>query len=35
MKLLYSYYIDLTHRPGAGDIESGFKRLRDDLKLEK
>jgi hypothetical protein len=33
MRLLYSYYIDLTHKPDAEDIERGFDRLRNDLIL--
>ena len=33
MRLLYSYYIDLTHKPERGDIERGFRRLGDDLKI--
>jgi len=33
MRLLYSYYIDLTHKPKAEDIREGFERLREDLKL--
>jgi hypothetical protein len=33
MRLLYSYYIDLTHAPEAEDIERGMERMRSDLKL--
>ncbi|SFV90429.1 hypothetical protein MNB_SV-4-1323 [hydrothermal vent metagenome] len=31
-KLLYSYYIDLDHKPGEEEIREGFKTLRSDLK---
>ena len=31
-KLLYSYYIDLDHKPGEEDIREGFETLRNDLK---
>jgi hypothetical protein len=33
MKLLYSYYIDLTDVPGASDIEAAFERLKQDIPL--
>ena len=33
MKLLYSYYVDLTHRPDSGNIEDGFERIRNDLSF--
>ncbi len=31
-KLLYSYYIDLDHKPGEEEIREGFETLRSDLK---
>ncbi len=31
--LLYSYYIDLDHTPGATEVEEGFETLRSDLML--
>jgi hypothetical protein len=34
MKLLYSYYIDLTAAPTAEDIAKGFKRMQEDLRLK-
>jgi len=33
MRLLYSYYIDLTASPTASDIEKGFERMQEDLRL--
>jgi len=33
LKLQYSYYIDLDHKPGITEIEKGFERIRSDLKL--
>ena len=35
LRLLYSYYVDLTHAPGASDIRKGFERLREDLPLKR
>lgn len=35
MKLLYSYYVDLTHAPGASDIREAFERLRNDLPFRR
>lgn len=35
MKLLYSYYVDLTHAPEASDIRNAFSRLRQDLMLKR
>jgi len=35
LRLLYSYYIDLTQPPDASDIRKGFKRLQSDVKLKK
>ncbi len=29
--MLYSYYIDLTHKPKVEDIEYGFNRLKSDI----
>jgi len=34
IKLLYSYYIDLTHAPEASDIRDAFERLREDLPVK-
>ena len=33
MRLLYSYYADLTAAPDAGDIEEAFDRMREDVRL--
>ncbi len=30
-KLLYSYYIDLLHKPTKEDLKEGFERLKDDI----
>ena len=35
LKLLYSYYIDLTHAPEASDIHRAFGRLKEDLHLKR
>jgi hypothetical protein len=32
MKLIYSYYIDLTDTPGPKELQKGFERLQQDLK---
>ncbi len=33
MRLLYSYYIDLTNVPGAGDVERAWKRFSKDIPI--
>ena len=33
MTLQYSYYIDLTSKPTESDVNSGFDRLKKDIKL--
>ena len=33
--LKYSYYIDLMSKVEQGDIEKGFERLEEDLKLDR
>ena len=33
MRLLYSYYVDLTHRPDSSDVREAFDRMREDLRL--
>jgi hypothetical protein len=33
MRLLYSYYIDLTEEPGPSEVEAAFDRLRRDIPL--
>ena len=30
-KLLYSYYIDLNHKPTKSDVKEAFSRLKDDI----
>jgi hypothetical protein len=35
MKLLYSYYIDLTEPPGPSEIEKAFRRLQKDVRLKR
>ncbi len=35
LKLLYSYYIDLTHAPESSDIRRAFGRLKEDLHLQQ
>ncbi len=35
MKLLYSYYIDLTEAPGPSEIEAAFRRLERDVPLRR
>ena len=33
LKLQYSYYIDLDHKPTKEDVEEGFKQIREDLEI--
>jgi len=35
MKLLYSYYIDLTEAPGPSELEAAFQRLEKDVHLKR
>jgi len=34
IRLLYSYYLDLTHSVDSGDLEDTFDRLKSDIKLK-
>ena len=33
LRLQYSYYIDLDHKPDKEDVEDGFEQFREDLRI--